>query len=112
METVLELLWFFGAGGAAAGAVLGWNLRRRDRRWITAFWWGVLAGLVAGFVLSVVIVHDVQTSTSSTAALGMLLVPIPPLTNAIGGAVGAALAHGLRRRRVGEPPAPRPRTHP
>lgn len=96
---VLELLWFFGARGGVAGALLGWIWKRRGRRWITAFWWGVRVGLAAGVVLSLVIIHDVQTSTSSTAALGMLLVPVPPLSNAIGGAAGAALVAASRRPR-------------
>ena len=49
--------------------------------------------------MSVEIVREVQTSSSSTSALGMLLVPVPPFTNAIGGLAAAAIVRGWRAAR-------------
>ena len=62
----------------------------------TAMSVGLLIGFAAGIALDLIILHDIQTSTSSTAGIGIILVPFPPLTNAAT-ALGATI---LARRWV------------
>ena len=79
--------WFLGGAGlvlgAAAGLVKPRSIGLLRRAWAI----GLLLGLVAGGVLSVVGWRDVTGSSSSTAGIGLLFVPFPPITNGIAGGV-------------------------
>ena len=86
----LEIAWFLGAPGLILGAIAGTMIGRSSRGAGAAVSAGVLIGLAAGILLDLIIVHDVETSTSSTAAIGLLLVPFPPLMN-VATAVGATV---------------------
>ncbi|SRR5690242_17524756 len=94
--TDLVIAWFLGAGGLVVGVVAGMTARSLPRATVT----GLVVGGLAGCLLSVDIMRDVQTSSSSTSALGMLLMPVPPFTNAVGGLVAAAIVRGWRAARA------------
>jgi hypothetical protein len=86
----LVVAWFFGGAGLILGGIAGAiNLRVRgvSEGWPSGF----LLGLIAGGVLSVLFWRDVAGSSSSTAAIGLLFVPIPPITNGIVGGLAAEL---------------------
>lgn len=97
----LAVAWFLGAPGLILGTGAGTAIGRSSRGAGAAVSAGLLIGLVAGVVLDLIIVHDVETSTSSTAAIGLILVPVPPLTN-VATAVGATvLARRFAERSAG-----------
>jgi len=90
MLTDLELIWFFGGPGLVLGAVAGWRLGRARATALVSMQAGGLIGLACGIGLDLLMIHDITTSRSSTAGIGMLLLPFPPLTN-IAGALAATL---------------------
>jgi hypothetical protein len=86
----LELIWFFGGPGLVLGALAGRRLGRTQAPAGLATWAGVTIGLVCGGALDLILMHDITTSRSSTAAIGVIFLPFPPLTN-----VATALAAAL-----------------
>lgn len=93
MLETLAILAFFGAAGLVLGVIAGLRLDRRARMA------GMLLGLAAGIALSIEILREVSASDSSTAAIGLLFVPFPPVFNAASGYVAAWLTRSLRLRR-------------
>jgi hypothetical protein len=79
--TDLELIWFFGGSGLVLGTLAGWRLGRARATAGPATWAGAVIGLACGIGLDLPMFHDITTSRSSTAAIGVLLMPFPPLTN-------------------------------
>jgi hypothetical protein len=89
----LGVAWFLGAGGLVLGAVAGATTKRTlGRAWVR----GALLGVGVGCVLSVELVREVVDSSSSTAALGIIFVPFPPITNGITGVAAAVIVRGWR----------------
>jgi disulfide bond formation protein DsbB len=88
--------WFLGVPGLLLGAGVG-TLNLKLRGVLREAWAiGSLLGVVAGGVLSVVFWRDVAGSSSSTAAIGLLFVPFPPITNGIAGGWAAIIARERR----------------
>ncbi len=102
MELVhaIAYAWFCGLAGLVLGVIVG---MRTERTTVAAFVTGLLLGVAAGGVLSLEIIREVAASSSSTAGIGMLLVPFPPITNAIGGIAGAVLVRAWRVARAANP---------
>jgi hypothetical protein len=96
---LLAAAWFLGAVGFLLGAVVGARSHGSVRR---AFVSGALLGVVAGVLLSLEGIREVADSRSSTAAIGLLLVPFPPITNCVAGGVAAVILRGWK---VGRNPA-------
>jgi hypothetical protein len=89
----LGVAWFLGGGGLVVGAVAGATTNGLlGRAWVR----GALLGVGVGCVLSVELVREVVDSSSSTAALGILFVPFPPITNGITGVAAAVIVRGWR----------------
>ena len=86
----LELIWFLGGPGLVLGALAGLRLGRVRSTAGVATWTGIMIGLACGFGLDLIMWHDITTSRSSTAAIGVLALPFPLLTN-----VATALAAAL-----------------
>jgi hypothetical protein len=95
MTTIAGVVWFLGGGGVIVGVLTGAMAKTGMGRVGVL---GLVLGMVAGVVLSGVFVHDVEASTSSTAAIGLILVPIPPISNAITGFSMAVIVSGWRQR--------------
>jgi hypothetical protein len=89
MLTDLELIWFFGGPGLVLGALAGWRLGRARATAGLPMWAGGLIGLACGIGLDLLMFHDITTSRSSTAGIGILLMPFPPLTNTVAAIAGA-----------------------
>jgi hypothetical protein len=96
---LLAAAWFLGAVGLLVGAVVG---ARSHGSVLRAFMFGGLLGAVAGGVLSLEFIREVADSTSSTASIGLLLVPFPPITNGVAGGIAAVILRGWK---VGRTPA-------
>ena len=94
MENDLVVAWFLGAGGLVLGVIAG-GVRARSGHDGLRVVIGLTLGLLAGCVMSLELCREVQASPSSTAAIGYLFVPFPPITNAIGGAFGTAIVRVL-----------------
>jgi hypothetical protein len=93
----LGVAWFLGTGGLVLGAVAGATLHGQlGRAWLV----GALLGVGVGCVLSVELVREVVDSSSSTAALGIIFVPFPPITNGITGVAAAVIMRGWRINRT------------
>ncbi len=92
----LELIWFFGGPGLVLGALTGWRLGRARATAGLATWAGATIGLACGGGLDVIMWHDITTSRSSTAAIGILLLPFPPLTNIATALAATLLVWSLR----------------
>lgn len=89
----LDVAWFLGAGGLVLGAIAGaTSSGSLGRAWVR----GALLGVGVGCVLSVELVREVVDSSSSTAALGIIFVPFPPITNGITGVAAAVIVRGRR----------------
>jgi hypothetical protein len=89
MGTDLEIAWFFGLGGVLIGAPVGFALGRGRVAVIASILVAVGAGVAVGIGVDVIVVHDVFSSDRSTAALGLLLLPFPPILNAVGAVLSA-----------------------
>lgn len=75
--------------GAVAGATSNGTL---GRAWVR----GVLLGVGVGCVLSLELMREIIDSSSSTAGIGIIFVPFPPITNGITGVAAAVLVRGWR----------------
>ena len=96
----LELAWLLGAPGLLFGA---WAGRRMGRAGATAgrvAATAAIGGLVCGAAFVPIMVHEVLGSTSSTAAIGLIVLPVPLLANQIAALTTSLLvwacAGGLR----------------
>ena len=92
----LGVAGFLGLGGLVLGCIAGWRIDLRQRGVVRL---GLLLGVGAGLLMPVEITREVADSSSSTAAIGLLFVPFPPVTNGVGGLLGAAIVHGWRLQR-------------
>jgi hypothetical protein len=93
----LALAWFLGAAGLVGGVVAG----LRSKGVAQGVWSvGAVVGVALGCVLSAEFVREVADSSSSTASLGLLLVPFPPITNGITGAVVSRMARSWKDKRA------------
>lgn len=89
----LGVAWFLGAGGLMLGAVAGATSNGTlGRAWVR----GVLLGVGVGCVLSLELMREIIDSSSSTAGIGIIFVPFPPITNGITGVAAAVLVRGWR----------------
>jgi uncharacterized membrane protein YeaQ/YmgE (transglycosylase-associated protein family) len=95
---VLQLAWFFGLPALILGVAAGRIAKRSGRSQGLAVLIGFGIGLFCGAGVAVLIVRDVESSTSSTAALGLLLVPLGFITNSTTGIVAALVGHSLSHR--------------
>ena len=99
MLNLLFLAAFLGAPGLILGAAAGWRLERAGRSLPLAILTGFGIGLCCGAGVAVQIVRDVESSRSSTAVLGLILVPLGFITNCTTGTLSALVANGLSGRR-------------
>src|SRR4051794_6003476 len=101
MESVVfwvELLVFFGAGGVILGAIAGLTLRRPGPPMrMGALGCGL--GVLAGLLLSWHPPREVLADASPPAAIGLILVPSPPIFNAVTGYFAALFARRQALRR-------------
>jgi hypothetical protein len=100
MSQTLLIAWLLGAPGVAAGALVG-ALRVRPPGFLAKAWaFGLLLGLIAGGVLAYGIWHSIATSDSANAPLAIGFVPLPLLTNGIGGGWAAVVCREWADRRA------------
>lgn len=103
MISVIGVL-FIGAAGLVAGAACGWSLGRRTVGAAHARTVGALCGIVVGVVMAAELIREVSASSSSTAAIGMIFVPVPVVANGVAGALSAGLVYRWRVRGQEHPP--------
>lgn len=100
MLLVIEWALVLGVGGALLGWLVGRYVGGGDTTRSEAVAYGALAGLVAGLGIDVVLLQEVMDSHSSTAALGVIVLPLPLATNIATGIL-AALAGRAQHARHG-----------
>jgi hypothetical protein len=96
MLLLVEWALVLGAGGALLGWFVGQRVGGADTTRSETVAYGALVGLVAGAGIDIVLLQDVMDSHSSTATIGVLVLPIPLATN-IGTGILSALAGHARR---------------
>jgi len=95
MSTVAYLLGlaaFFGAPAVFLGIGAGRKLARFGAPPALALAAGGAIGMACGAALALVMVLDVQSSTDANAAIALILLPIPLVTNVVLGTVAAFVA--------------------
>src|SRR6516162_7398941 len=91
----LELAWFLGAAGLLIGAPVGFVLGRGRVGLTVSIVVAVGVGVVAGIGVDLILIHDVLSSDSSTAAVGLIALPIPLILNPAGALLSALPVRGL-----------------
>jgi len=100
MPDTLLIAWLLGAPGVVAGGLVG-GLRVRPPVFFARAWaFGLLLGLIAGGVLAYAMWHSIATSDSANAPLAIGFVPLPLLTNGIGGGWAAIVCREWADRRL------------
>src|SRR6516164_2052396 len=99
----LELAWFLGAAGLLIGAPVGFVLGRGRVGLTVSIVVAVGVGVVAGIGVDLILIHDVLSSDSSTAAVGLIALPIPLILNPAGALLSALPVRGLA---LPAPPVP------
>jgi hypothetical protein len=95
MTTFVDLLGlaaFFGAPALFLGIGAGRRLARFGAPSALALVAGGAIGMACGAVLAVMMILDVQSSTDANAALALILLPIPFVTNVLMGTLAAFVA--------------------
>ncbi len=95
---VLEIAGFVGGAGVLVGYPAGRMAVAAQAGMAMAVLIGAGFGLLVGSLFALEIVREVESSDSSTAAIGLLLLPIPLFANLVTGAVIAMVVTGNARR--------------
>ena len=97
LTLALVMALMFGIPGLVSGVSAGHLLGRAGESRVAALGYGLLAGLACGLVGAMLIIESVTTSSSSTAGVGLIILPIPLLSNMMFGLVGCLVGHGVSR---------------
>ena len=94
---------FIGAAGLLVGAACGWSLARRTAGAAHVRTVGALCGVGVGVLMAAELIREITESSSSTAAVGAIFVPVPLVANGVTGALAAGLVYGWRVRSQDHP---------